>query len=149
MRGSPPYFEPVGNAAVVMSFTSYSPGPEITNGCLSPRPASSEPFMSAWLNEMNATSAPKFVGLKFLELLETGPNTSVVSPACARMHAPSWKVRIISNSITKLSFTFLHFTLLTRAPSKRTLAASRATAFRGGRQGRGEFDQEGGWPCIG
>src|SRR5262249_43057502 len=48
---------------------------------------------------MNATSAPKLVGLKFLLALDTGPKTSVVSPATALMQLPSWNVRIIRASI--------------------------------------------------
>src|SRR5262249_36885496 len=96
MSGEPPHLEPAANPAAVTSCTSYSPGPEMTKGCLSPRPACSEPFMSTWLREINAMSAPKLVGLKFFEDFDTGPKTSVVSPALARTHAPSWNVSIIA-----------------------------------------------------
>ena len=98
VRGSPPYFEPAANPAAVMSFTSYSPGPEMTKGLLVPRRKRSFPRVATihigviQRNEDNIRT--KVHGLEIFEPLETGPKTKVVSPACARTHAPSWNVKI-------------------------------------------------------
>src|SRR4051812_45622401 len=119
MRPSPPYIDPAGNPETVMSLTSYSPGPRIAKGCLSPRAASSPPFMSGWLSETIDTSAPKFTGLKFLELLETGQKTGVVPPADARTQLPSWNVKIMPRIIAVFeSLTILprHVSCESRAP---------------------------------
>src|SRR3989344_7894688 len=90
-----PYRDKVGRPTTVTPPISYSPGPPITKGFLSPKVTDSTPFMSSWLRPTHAISAPNRAGLCF-DCFEMGLKAKTVFPNWTLTNSMPWYEIIIT-----------------------------------------------------